>query len=606
MKFKKAFLVFFILWFTVFAALLEFNRNTVLGWCLTAAVFAAFFLWHGKVLHKKKKPARFFSWLLVLAAVTVIFAVSFPKVKPVPAVNVKDPKVTDVVAVAEGKLTGVYTADEAVEVYAGIPFAKPPVGELRWKEPQPPEHWEGVRACDTFAPASMQQQSLPIVESLTQLIGYSSFRFFDPSDNYITPVSEDSLYLNIWKPAGKVENAPVLFFIHGGALTGGETWYGDYNGEALARQGIIVVNCAYRLNVFGYYANEQLAEESENGTTGNYGLLDQIRALAWVNENIAAFGGDPEKITIAGESAGASSVNAVCVSPLAKGLFRYAIAESSGITARQPYHTFRPLASALQMGNDILAEFGVSTVQELRSVPAEKLVNTRFTNNSMTVDGYAITEQPYLTYEKGENNEQALLSGFNAHEADVFSFMRKVNEENYVESLRMVLGEYAEDGAELYPPEPMDPNYSLALLEQGGSAKGSYNKVISAAWFNYSHFNWSRLLAAKETPVYEYYFTKHNRSLAANHGGEMPYAYGNLDQRGWLYTDSDVSLSETMQAYWLNFIKTGDPNGEGLPKWETFNSSHERIMELGENVGMISDPWIGIYKVIDRYQGQGS
>ena len=162
----------------------------------------------------------------------------------------------------------------------------------------------------------------------------------------------------------------------------------------------------------------------------------------------------------------------------------------------------------------------------------------------------------------------------------------------------------SEDGAALYPPEPMDPAYALALVEQGGDAKGSYDKIISAAWFNYSHFNWSRLLAAQDVPVYEYYFTKYNKGLAANHGGEMPYAYGNLSRHAWLYNEGDETLSETMQAYWVNFIKTGDPNGEGLPRWETFNSAPEKIMELGETVKMTEDPWLEIYNVIDKYQSE--
>jgi para-nitrobenzyl esterase len=363
-----------------------------------------------------------------------------------------------------------------------------------------------------------------------------------------------------------------------------------------------VVNCAYRLNVFGYYGNALLAEESPNGTTGNYGLMDQIAALKWVNENIAAFGGDAAQITIAGESAGASSVNALCVSPLAKGLFRYAIAESSGITAKKPYHTFRTLSRALEMGENIMEEFGAENIADLRAVPAEKLVNTRYTNSAMTVDGYAITEQPYLTYGKGNNNEEALLNGYNGHEADVFSFMQKVTAETYESSLQGVLGDYAAEGAALYPPEPMDPDYALPIVEQGGDAKGSYDKILSAAWFNYSHYNWSRLLAAQNKPVYEYYFTKYNKGLAANHGGEMPYAYGNLDRHAWLYTEEDRALSETMQQYWVNFVKTGDPNGEGLPRWESFNSSPDRVMELGDTAAMVSDPWLEIYAVIDKYQ----
>ena len=602
MKIKKAFIVFFILFLLLFGTLFELGRNTVWGWCAVGALFICFLILHGKVLFKKRKALRFCSWAGFIVLLSVLFVLSGPPAKQVPAVDGKSPKTTDVVTIAQGQLTGVYTKDGEVEVFAGIPYAKPPVGDLRWREPQPPEPWEGVRVCDTFAPASMQQQSHPVIATLTQIIGYHTFRLFDPTDNFVEAVSEDSLYLNIWKPAGKTENAPVLFFIHGGSLTGGNTSYSEYNGESLAKQGIVVVNCAYRLNVFGYYANEELSAESPNGTTGNYGLLDQIQALRWVNENIASFGGNPAKITIAGESAGASSVNALCVSPLAKGLFRYAIAESSGITAREPYHTFRTLQNALNMGREILAEYEASSVQELRDVPAEKLVNTRHTNSSMTVDGYAITEQPYLTYEKGENNEQALLNGYNAHEADVFLFGRKVTTDNYVDSLRGVLGEYAAEAAKLYPADPINPDYALAIVEQGGDAKGSYDKIVSAAWFNYSHYNWSRLLAAQNKPVYEYWFTKENAGLSANHGGEMPYAYGNLHRHDWLYTDADKALSVTMQSYWANFIKTGDPNREGLPEWTPFNEAPDRVMELGDNVGMTEERYLDLYRLIDLYQ----
>ncbi len=602
MKFKVLFVVFWAITLPLYLLLMELGKNTVWGWCAAAALFAGFFILHGKALNKKRVPARLGAWAGFIALLAALMLLSAPPVKPIPAVDVKNPKVTDVVTVNEGKLTGVYNGDETVQVYTGIPYAQPPVGELRWKEPQPPEKWEGVRVCDHFAPASMQQQYPAVVDSLMRIAAYGTFRWFDPTDNYRGPVSEDSLYLNVWKPAGDVEGLPVLFFIHGGSLTGGQTWYSEYNGESLAQKGVIVVNCAYRLNVFGYYANELLAEESPNGTTGNYGLLDQIAALRWVNENIAAFGGDPEKITIAGESAGASSVNALCVSPLAKGLFRYAIAESSGITAKKPYHTFRTLEKALEMGRNIMDEFGAENLADLRAVPAEKLVNTKHTNSAMTVDGYAITEQPYLTYEKGNNNETALLNGYNAHEADVFIFSQKVTKENYADSLRGVLGEYAAEGAALFPAEPLDKAYRLPVVEQGGDAKGGYDKVISAAWFNYSHYNWSRLLAAQNKPVYEYTFTKYNKGLAANHGGEMPYAYGNLDRHAWLYTDADRALSETMQNYWVNFVKTGDPNGEGLPQWTPFNDDPARVLELGDTVCMTDDTWLGIYAVIDRYQ----
>jgi para-nitrobenzyl esterase len=455
-----------------------------------------------------------------------------------------------------------------------------------------------VRVCDHFAPMSMQTRNSTVFNSLTELAVYHTFR---PklAGNSIEPMSEDSLYLNVWKPAGEQEKLPVLVYIHGGSLTSGQPSWSEYNGESLARRGIVVVNFGYRLNVFGYLATGQLADESPNGTTGNYGLLDQIAALRWVQENIAAFGGDPEQVTICGESAGASSVNALCVSPLSDGLFRRAIAESSGIVAKQPYHTFRTLDAALAMGKDIMDEFGASTMDDLRAVPAEKLVNTKHINNSMTVDGYAIAEQPYLTYEKGENHEEALLNGFNVHEADLFMLFDKVTKDDYAETLRPVLGDQAEAAAKLVPPRAVDEAYHY-IVDRGGDAKGSADEVYSAAWFSYSHYCWSRLLARQGKDVWEYRFTKDNGGLGSCHGGELPYAFGCLERHAWLYDESDRALSETMQSYWANFVKYGNPNGEGLPKWETTNG--RRVLELGAQVAATEDPALSLYELLDAYQ----
>ncbi len=603
-RIKIKFVVAFVLTAIAFAAVLELGRNTIWGWCLALCVFVTAFVLHKNVFTKRNFFLRLLAYIVFLAALAGTFKLSAPAERQLPAVQAKDPIATDIVTVQEGELTGVFTEDQAVEVYAGIPYAAPPVGDLRWKEPQPAEAWEGVRACDTFAPRSMQAGNGVIMETLTQIVGYHNFKPFSLKDNYVEAMSEDSLYLNVWKPAGDLKDCPVLFFIHGGSLTSGSTSYSEYNGEALARKGIIVVNCAYRLGVFGYYANEALAKESPNGTTGNYGLLDQIAALQWVHDNIAAFGGDPNQITIAGESAGSSSVNAVCVSPLAKGLFRRAIAESSGITAKKPYHTFRTLQSALDMGQKIMEEFGAVSIDDLRNVPAEELVNTQFTNSAMTVDGYAISEQPYLTYLKKQNNEEALLNGFNVHEAEYFSFMQKVTSDNYVDALENIVGDHAAEMAELVPPAPLDKAYSLAIVEQGGDAKGSFDRVLSAAWFSYSHYNWTRLLVNNGVPVYEYYFTKHNGSLGNAHGGEMPYAYGNLDAHKWCYDDSDYTLSDIMMGYWVNFVKTGNPNGEGLPTWELADKGATRVLELGNTVAMCKDPNLDINRIIDLYQNE--
>ena len=605
---KKKFVVFAILALLVFACLFELGKNTLWGWALLLALFVCAFILHKKVFSSKKFPLRLLAFIGLLVLVGVVFRLSGPPAKQVPAVSVKNPTATGVVHVAQGDLTGVLNEDESVEVYAGIPFAKPPVGELRWKEPQPPEPWDGVRVCDTFAPRSMQADSSVIMETLTRMVGFHTFQI-SLKDNFVEAMSEDSLYLNIWKPKGDLKDCPVLFFIHGGSLTSGNTSYSEYNGEALAKRGIIVVNCAYRLNVFGYYANELLQQESPNGTTGNYGLLDQIAALQWVHDNIASFGGDPSKITIAGESAGSSSVNAVCVSPLAKGLFRYAIAESSGITPVRPYHTFRTMEAALKAGHALQEEFAANDLEALRAIPADKLVRTAQNNSSMTVDGYAITEQPYLTYESGNNNEQALMNGFNVHESDYFTFTTKVTSENYVDALKTVLGDRAQEAADLYPPKPQEKPYKLAIVEMGGDAKGSFNKVYSAAWFSYSHYNWSRLLAANDTPVWLYYFSKDNGSLGSAHAGEMPYAYGNLNAHKSKYNDSDYALSEHMMDCWVNFVRHGDPNGPMpeltqtvYPQWSRFNDAPDMVYEFGEHVGMIADPNLELHRLIDSYQ----
>ena len=585
----------------VYLAYLELSKNTLLGWGVALVLFVAYAVLEIKLLKEKKWLLRLGGWLAFFALLGVTVAISQPPYKTVPAVDHKNPAVTDTVTVAQGDLTGVYNEDKSVEVYAGIPYAKPPVGELRWKEPQQPEKWEGVKACDHFAPMSMQKRDSELMNSLTQIVGYHRFEV-SLKDNYREEVGEDSLYLNIWKPAGEVKDAPVLFFIHGGSLTSGQPSFSEYRGEDLAKKGIVVVNFGYRVNVFGYMANEELKAESQNGTTGNYGLLDQLAALKWVNENIKAFGGDASKITIAGESAGASSVNALCVSPLAKGLFRYAIAESSGITPKVPYHTFRTMEKALEEGNKTLQEFSADSVNDLRAVDAKKLVQTAANNSAMTVDGYAITEQPYLTYEKGKNNEQALLNGYNSHESNVFNLFSKIEKDDYEKAMKELLGDAADEAFfEAFPAESKALDYDFAV-EAGGAAKGTYNDVLSGTWFAYSHKKWSDYMAAQSKPVYFYYFSKDNGALRANHAGELPYAYGNLWRHPSGYTEADYQLSDMMQQYWVNFVKTGNPNGKDLPQWQPYTKQQQKLLQLDATVSMIDDPYSDLYPFIDKAQ----
>ena len=246
--------IFSLLWLI----LLELNKNTLAGWALTIALMTDYFLIYRKALRGRKWIWRFLAFLLLAGLLTIVLFTTRGPVKNRPAVEGTNGGITDIVTVKDGQITGVYTADRAVEVYAGIPYAAPPVGVLRWREPQDPEPWEGILAADTFAPMSMQPRQSEIYNSLAQVIGYHDYRI-SLRDNYRDANSEDSLYLNIWKPAGEQDKLPVLVYIHGGSLQTGQPWYDDYRGEGLARKGVMVVNMGYRLGVFGFLATEELA-----------------------------------------------------------------------------------------------------------------------------------------------------------------------------------------------------------------------------------------------------------------------------------------------------------------------------------------------------------
>jgi para-nitrobenzyl esterase len=521
-----------------------------------------------------------------LFAGTVISCASTSSEKTSP-VSAKNPKSASIIRTEKGDVRGILSDDERVEIFAGIPFAKPPVGELRWKEPQELEPWDGVLTADHFAPMAMQVEYGRVFNFLVNCYVHSK-----NDRTYKGPMSEDCLYLNVWRPSNIAagvdgEKLPVLVYIHGGSLTSGQSWYEKYDGTNLAREGIIVVTVAYRLGVFGYFADKELAAESPNGTTGNYGLLDQIKALEWVSKNIEAFGGDTGNITIAGESAGSSSVNAICASPLAKGLFRRAIAESSSIVQKTPPHTFRTMKTALEMGANIKEEFKCSTVEELRKIPAEKLIKTKYKNSSMTVDGYALPRTPYEIYTDGQNNEEALLNGFNAREGfsfGAFNFPSKRNLHSLLESTFK---------------DRTDQVIAAQNIRTNKDARDYYYDVYSAVCFTYPHDCWTRCLAAQGRPVYEYYFSKENGELGTLHSGEMIYAYRNVPRTS-NYNQSDYDLEMIMSSYWLNFVKYGNPNGTAsngkqLPEWKTFNESG-LLLELGENCVMREDPFKGIYE----------
>ena len=567
-------------------AILELNKNTWPGWLLFVLALAGMVLLGRKYMGAWKWPLRGLGVLAFLALCLCTILVSRPPVRRVRAADTKNPAVTDVYATSFGDVTGV-VLKSGVELFAGIPYAAPPVGDLRWKKPQDPAPWTGVLACDSFAPMSMQVQNSPLFGSLARIIGYHDYRV-SLDDSYREPASEDSLYLNIWKPAGKVEKAPVAVYIHGGSLQTGQPWYADYSGEGFAKDGVIVVNMGYRLGVFGFLAAEEMMEEE--GTAGNFGLLDQIKALEWVRDNISSFGGDPENVTLIGESAGAVCVDALCVSPLAAGLFKRAVMESSAISSIEPPHSYRLFDEALSSGRALMERYGCSSLEELRKVPAEKLAAEQETQHHVTIDGYVLPDTPYHLRKQGIHNESALLHGFNKEESAPFLLFSHASLKDYEDRVRRWAGDSAEEVLSLYAPSTDE------------EAARFWAEIYGAIFFNYSHYCLNRLEQENQVPSWEYFFTKDNGRLGCWHSGELVYTFGVIPEGSRLYTEEDRALADTMHGCWVSFVKTGDP---GMAEGKDFAQSPDSsmVMEFGGSTGMREDPCLALYQILDRMYG---
>lgn len=570
------------------AAVLELNRNTLTGWLLLIIAAAG-------MIYAGMKPLRSVSWwgrglsvLGYLALCACIVMITWPPVKQVPASKEKNPEKTETVATQYGDVRGVVLNDSA-ELFAGIPYAAPPVDELRWKEPQDAQPWSGIRECDTFAPMSMQVQNLPIYSSLAQIIGYHDYSV-SLDDNYVEAASEDSLYLNIWRPRERTEKAPVVVYIHGGSLQTGQPWYADYSGEGFAKDGVICVNMGYRLGVFGFLASEELAQESPNGTAGNYGLLDQIKALEWVQNNIEQFGGDPDNVTLIGESAGAVCVDALCVSPLAKGLFKRAVLESSTVSSKEPPHSYRLFDEAIESGKELMKKYGCSSVNELRNLPAEKIVGGQETQHHITIDGYVLPDTPYNLRKQGFHNEEALLHGYNSEESGPFIIFSRAKLKDYESRIRRWCNDYADEVLALYNPSTDE------------EADEYWAKIYGAIFFNYSHYCLNRLETENNVPAWEYLFTKTNGRLGCWHSGELVYSFGVIPKNSKLYTEEDRELSKVMHGHWVNFARTGNPNGNGLSGFEQ-SADSSKVMEFGDHTGMIDEPLKKLYDILDRMYG---
>ena len=547
------------------------------------------------ILRHKKFVIRMIPSLAFILTIAILLPFAKPSLKTKSVAYYDNPVKTEVLTLKNGQVQGLFNEDKTVEIYGGIPYAEAPVGQFRWKEPVDKKNWDGVLDCTNFGPRAMQNDNSAVVNSLVDLYAEKSWHP-DFKEGHIEPMSEDCLNLTMWKPAGDVSNLPILMYIHGGSLTSGAASFEDYNGEEVAKKGVIMINIQYRLGIFGYFAHPDLAKESPNGTTGNYGLLDQIKALEWVNNNASYFGGDKNNITIAGESAGSSSVSAICSSPLASGKFKRAIGESSSVVVKRAPHTFRKYEDAIKMGQDIMNEMKCSSVEEMRKLDASKLLSSKYTNSSMTVDGYALTKTPYEVYMAHENNEDELLNGFNVFEADAFVIPQYLANPTNKNNIHKRLVETFGDVFALVIEEA----YKDKIDKDAFSA---FNEIFSVYWFMYPHHSWTNMALSSGVKVYRYHFTKENGYYGTYHSGEMVYCYGNVKKSpyDYRYNDSDVKLSETMLTYWTNFAKTGNPNSEGLQNWPLFSYENPDIIELGNNVGPIKDPYGDLYPIIEAF-----
>ncbi len=476
--------------------------------------------------------------------------------------------------VESGLISGFYNADSTVMIFKGVPFAAPPIGDLRWKSPAAVTPWNGVKKCDRFSASAMQNKPAPYM--------MWSMEFQAPEE----PLSEDCLYLNVWTGAKNAdENRPVIVWIHGGAFTGGSGSVPLYDGEEMAKKGVVFVTINYRVGIFGFFAHPELSMESPAHVSGNYGILDQIAALKWVKKNIHAFGGDSARITIDGQSAGAFSVNALMVSPLAKGLFQRAIAQSGGMFDADVSNS--DLKSAEEKGVEIAEMLKAKSVADLRKIPAEELQKAAV-RIGIVVDNYVILPA-YETFSASQHNDVPLLTGWNA---DEITSNERVTSKDFKAQLHAYFGEKADDFLNFFP----------ANTDDEATQSSKQLSVLSFGWEN---FCWAKMQGKYgKHPSYLYYFNyvpPGEPNYGAFHSAEFGYALKTLKYWNRPFTETDYKLADIMSSYWVNFAATGNPNGPGLPEWPAFDSTAQKTMEFGDPVKVIDLPHKIQLEFIDTY-----
>jgi para-nitrobenzyl esterase len=502
--------------------------------------------------------------MLIFVVTLILTGINKPKAQSQPKVNAERLTLNaKPIQTESGLISGYFNERTGVYVFKGIPFAAPPVGENRWKAPQPAIPWKGTRQCLTFGPSPMQPKPV-------------SFLFLGPE--FVipqAPISEDCLYLNVWTAArSKEEKRPVLVWIYGGGfMTGGAAAPG-YSGEALAKMGIVFVSFNYRLGVFGFLSHPELTKESPHHSSGNYALMDQITALAWVKKNIHAFGGDPDRVTIAGQSAGSASVNCLLSSPLARGLFQGAIGESGSLVIENPLLRMRSLKDAEQEGERIAKKLNAPSLQALRAFSAEELQQKGLGFFSPTVDGYVMSASVAETYKNDQQTHVPLMTGWNGDEGIIIGIASKENFAKQAESFgadSILFKKYFPSNTD---SESVASQINLSVYKTMG--------VSEYAWALKQNEN-------KSAKTFLYVFTRKppaeadKKRFGAYHTAEIGYALHNLDsiQRSWQPVDR--RLEKMMSAYWVQFVKTGDPNLTGLPPWSPFSHNNPQSMIFSDS-----------------------
>ena len=514
----------------------------------------------------------------------------------------------DVVKTANGPIQGTGRQPSGVRIFKGIPFAAPPISDLRWKEPQPVKNWTDIRKADQFGPRCMQ----------APVFGDMGFR--------ANGMSEDCLYLNVWTPAksGK-ERLPVLVYFYGGGFVAGDGSEPRYDGESMATKGIVSVTVNYRLGVFGFMAHPELTKESPHKSSGNYALFDQNAALRWVQQNITAFGGDPKQVTIAGESAGSVSVSAQMASPLSKDLIAGAIGESGSILGTL---SAVPLAQAEEAGVKFAKSIGANSLAELRALETQKVFGPATQGGfssvgrfSITVDGYFFPESPAAIFNDGRQAHVPLLVGWNSEEmtGQVVLRGKEPTPENYQAVVKELYGQRANEVLKLYGGSTRDEILDAATALAG-------DRFIA-----YSTWKWADVHLKTGSPVYRYFFARPRPAMKAAmgnaapglaggvvrnssapppppargavHSAEIEYALGNLSTNNvYEWTPDDYKVSQVMQNYFANFIKKRNPNGKGLPKWPAASISGGEIMRLDVDTRSEPDKHRPRYLFLDSLQ----